>query len=91
MGFILFDVKVGPWWLYNEDVCDIAESFSIPVTPIVGEGTLEEAIEFVKAGFISLISQNREYQAEGVVVRPDVQFFSRSWKRIISKIKTRDF
>lgn len=92
VGFILFDVKVGPWWLERNAIETIAEDvFNIPVVPVVGAGTLSEAVEFVRNGYTSLISDNTEYLAEGVVVRPEVELFARNGKRIISKVKTRDF
>jgi len=91
VGFILFDVKIGAWWMTRETVEAVGKVLGVPVAPLVGEGTLEDAIDLVKAGFTSLISENREYMAEGVVVRPAVYMFARNGRRIIAKIKHRDF
>lgn len=89
--FILFDVRIGRWWLTRDDVDDIAEQFKVKSVPIVGEGTLAEAVKFVSGGFLSEVAANSEYEAEGIVARPLVELSSRSGRRIITKIKTCDF
>lgn len=43
-GFILFDIKIGLWWLGREDIEEIAEDFNVPAVPILGVRKLEEAI-----------------------------------------------
>ena len=88
VDFVLFDVKIGNFWLKREDVEDIASKFCIKVVPIIGEGTLNEAIAIVKNGFRS---QWGEFNAEGIVARPKVELEDRQGKRIITKIKTIDF
>lgn len=86
--FVLFDVKVGEWWLQRPDVEGIAVKLGIKVVPIVGKGTLVEAVEMVKKGFNS---QWGEFPAEGLVCRPATELKSRNGSRIITKIKCRDF
>jgi ATP-dependent RNA circularization protein (DNA/RNA ligase family) len=49
--FILFDVKVGNFWLSRENVEDIATKLQIEIVPIIDTGTLQEAVEFVKKGY----------------------------------------
>ena len=88
VDFILFDVKVGEWWLKREDVADIASKLDIKVIPTVGQGSLVEAITMVKNGFNS---QWGNFHAEGIVVRPTTELQTRSGHRVIGKIKTRDF
>ena len=39
--FVLFDVKIGDWWLERSNVVDIAQKLGIDVVPIIGEGTLD--------------------------------------------------
>lgn len=85
---ILFDVRVGEWWLKRDDVEMIAEKLGLPVVSIVGIGTLREAILFVKDGFVSRIG---DAPAEGIVARPTVDMLARSGERIIAKIKCVDF
>lgn len=91
VGFILFDVRIDKWWLKRSDCEGIAKKLGCPIVPIIGNMTLLEAIDFVKKGFKSTIAENKDYDAEGLVLRtPDgLQF--RDGQRIILKIKTCDF
>lgn len=86
--FILFDVLVGEWWLTRVNVAEVADSLGLRITQIVGDGTLEGAINYVRAGFKSAIGTA---DAEGLICRPKVQLFNRKGERIIVKVKTRDF
>lgn len=86
--FVLFDIKIGPYWLRREDIFDIAEQLGIGSVPIVGMGTLDDMVNFVKAKPRSIWG---DFVAEGVVARPAVELFSRSGSRIITKLKVRDF
>lgn len=88
-SFILFDVNVGGWWLKRDDVEDIADKLGIDAVPVVGRGTIWEAIRFVKTKPASLIGLRPT--AEGVVVRPTVEVKRRNGGRIIEKIKVCDF
>lgn len=86
--FVLFDVNVGGWWLQRSDVEDVANKLGIDVVPIIGEGTLNDAIAWAKAGITSTWGN---FQAEGIVARPKTELKTRSGQRIITKIKCRDF
>ena len=88
VDFVLFDVRVGEWWLERKDVEDIANYFGINIVPIIGEGTLLEAIEKVRQGFNSLWG---DFLAEGIVARPKIELKNRKGERIITKIKHKDF
>ena len=48
VNFILFDIKIGNTWLKREDLEDIACQLGIIIVPIVGKGTIKEAIKRVK-------------------------------------------
>lgn len=89
--FILFDIKIGNWWLTGSTIENIAEQLNIKTVPIIGIMTLEEAIEYVKKGFKSTIAHNKEYMAEGLVLKPEVEMFNRKGERIITKVKYKDF
>ncbi len=86
--FVLFDVAVGNWWLQRADVEDVAQKLSLDVVPIIGEGTLHDAVAKAKAG---IVSKWGDFQAEGIVARPKTELKTRSGHRLITKIKCRDF
>jgi hypothetical protein len=88
VGFILFDVRINYTWLTRESVQDIATKLSIPCAPIIGEGTLQQAVDFCKKGFFS---QLRATPPEGLVLRPKHELLDRRGHRIITKIKLKDF
>lgn len=87
--FVLFDVKVGPWWLRRPAVEDVADNLGLRVVPIVAECPIAEAISLVKRGFQS--DWSGVSMPEGLVGRPSVDLFNRKGERIITKIKHRDF
>jgi hypothetical protein len=86
--FVLFDIKIGDWWLKREDIEEIAIKLNIDIVPVIGQGTLQEAIEITKNGFDS---QWGSFIAEGIVARPRIELKARNGDRIITKIKHRDF
>lgn len=88
VGFVLFDVKVGEWWLRREDVEDVAANLGLDVVPIVNTQDLAEAEAFVAAGFKSAWG---DFNAEGIVATPEVPLFNRGGERIITKLKTKDY
>lgn len=92
--FILFDVKIGNWWLKREDVVDIANKLNIPVVEVIaGNTSLARMIEIISQ------EQDRPYYSylnpdiipEGVVGTPVIPLFARNGDRIITKIKYKDF
>lgn len=87
-NLVLFDVKIGDWWLKREDVEDIAKDLKIDVVPIIGQGTLYEGINLVKSG---LKSQWGDFIAEGVVAKPAVELLARDGSRVVAKIKHKDY
>lgn len=91
VNFILFDIKIGNWWLTREDIEILAKQLNIDIVPIIDIGPLEKAIELVKQGFKSTIAQNENYTAEGLVCKPEIELFNRKGERVITKIKHKDF
>lgn len=87
-SFVLFDVRVGGWWLQRLDVHDVGYRLEVEVVPSIARGTLANAIKMVRDG---LRSQWGAFDAEGIVARPVIELVARSGHRIITKIKTRDF
>jgi hypothetical protein len=88
---IVFDVRVGIWWLSYENVCDVAQKLGLDVVPDFGEMTLEDATEFVRKGFKSRCAINVAKEAEGLVGRPAENLFDKKMARLIVKLKTKDF
>jgi hypothetical protein len=90
-SFILFDCQIDKWWLQRDRLEDIATTLGIDIVPIIGRGTLLKAVEYTKTGFKSTIAVNKDYTAEGLVMKPPIELFNRKGERIIAKIKARDF
>jgi hypothetical protein len=86
--FVLFDVRVGPWWLKRLDVQDIGEQLGLDVVPVIGSGSLHDAVAWAKRGIRSTWG---DFEAEGIVARPSVELQTRGGQRLIAKIKCRDF
>lgn len=91
VGFIMFDVKIGDMYLLRDSVVDIASKLGAPVVPYIGEFTIDEAIEYVRKGFKSTIAENKDYDAEGLVLKAPLGLRTRRGDRIVFKIKTCDF
>ena len=96
--FILFDVFIEPTednpvgiWLAREVVEHIAGMLEIPVVPIIHTGPLLDGIDIVKAKPVSIMSTDKTLVSEGVVVRPSTELRDRMGRRIITKIKVKDF
>lgn len=91
VSFILFDVYQpdNDIWLKQEAVFDIASKFGIDMVPFVLTGTIGEAVHYVKRKPLSHI--NEAHPMEGLVGRPEVELRDRLGKRVIVKVKVRDF
>lgn len=87
VSFILFDVLISGNYQPRESVEDIAKAFGIDIVPIIMEGTIEEAVEFVKTKPMSTIGTA---PMEGLVGRPKMELRDRAGKRVIVKIKVKD-
>jgi len=88
VGFVLFDIKIGEWWLQRDDVADIANKLGLEIVPTIGCRELTYAIGMVKTGFKSVWG---DFPAEGLVLRPQIELKRRNGERIITKIKQKDF
>lgn len=91
VDFILFDVKIGKWWL-SRDACEnIATDLGLKIVTLIGMMTIKEAIDYVEQGFKSTIAENKDYDAEGLVLKTPNGLLCRTGERLITKIKTVDF
>lgn len=87
--FILFDVMVNGFYLDYNNMVDIANKLGLKYVPIVFNGTLLEAIDFVKNTKCSTI--NEEHEMEGIVLRPKgIELYNKKNERICLKCKKRD-
>ena len=91
VSFIVFDVKVGDMYLLTDNRDDIANKLSAPIVPFIGNFTIDDAIEYVRKGFKSRIAENKDFIAEGLVLRTDLGLRNRRGERLIVKIKYEDF
>ena len=91
VDFRLFDIQIGKFWLEREALEDIASRLGMDIVPVIGYFTIDEAIEYVKKGFKSTIAQNKDYDAEGLVLKMPLGLLKRNGGRIMTKIKTCDF
>ncbi len=88
VDFILFDVMINESYLGRDDVEDIGSHLEINIVPVIGSGSLADAVKWAKNGFMSRIGTGF---AEGLIMRPLVELQTRISKRIITKIKCKDF
>ena len=88
VDFTLFDILISEWWLQREDIGGIGAKMGLKVVPIIGEGTIADAMKRCQDGFHS---QWGAFTAEGIVLRPKTELKTRRGDRIITKIKNRDF
>lgn len=88
VSFILFDVLISGNYQPRESVEDIAKAFGLDIVPIIFEGTIQQGVDFVKSNPPSTMGTA---MMEGLVARPKVEIRDRSGKRVIVKIKVKDF
>lgn len=87
-SFILFDIRIGPWWIKRKDLENISKQFNIDIVPIIFKGSLLDIVNFVRKGFNSRWG---DFIAEGIVAIPEIDLFCRNGARIITKLKYQDF
>lgn len=89
LDFILFDIKIGNFWLIRDSVEEIANILKISIIPVLITSIIDVAISIVKKGFQSTLNSNET--AERLILFPKIQLFNRKGDRIITKIKHKDF
>jgi hypothetical protein len=88
VDFILFDIKIGDFWLSEGAITGIAESLGLRRVPYQTM-TLSSAISIVSSH--ELGSSIKEGEAEGLVCVPVVPLFDKWGQRVIVKVKGVDF
>ncbi len=89
VSFVLFDIKIGNWWMRREAIEEMAKILGIDVVPIVGKGTLPEAVSLIKSK--TLKSKWGDFLLEGIVLKPEIEMRDRAGRRILTKLKHKDF
>ncbi|HET9029247.1 MAG TPA: RNA ligase family protein, partial [Candidatus Aquilonibacter sp.] len=88
-SLIVFDVRVGEWWLKPDAVKDVADKLGLDVVPTFDTMTLRDAVALVQGG--NLHSHWPDAKIEGLVGRPAVDLYTRKGDRIVAKVKVKDF
>lgn len=91
--FILFDVKIGGYWLKRANVEEIARAFGIDVVPIILEGTLHDGVRYMMTHPNSQVAQNNSgsgCEMEGLVGTIPCGLLNRKGERVMCKIKWKD-
>lgn len=88
VDFILFDVKIGDFWLEEKNITDIAEKLGLRRVPYEID-TLAGAIDIVSRHLN--FSHLKEGEAEGYVCVPLVPLTNKWGERVVVKVKGVDF
>jgi hypothetical protein len=94
LDFVLFDVRVGDWWLLRDDIEDVGRGLSVDAAPLLQKepATLDHAITLVSEGMYSRVALDSKPAifAEGLVGRLRSGLRARNGERIIVKVKHDD-
>ena len=101
VDFALFDVyifesnpnrSVRGWWLTRDAVKEIAEKLGISRThETTSIFTKEDIIKMIKGKQTSLIAENKDHIAEGIVARADPPILFRNGNPVMFKLKVEDY
>lgn len=87
--FILFDIRIGDYWLKWEDVQGISKRLGMQVVKEIGRGSLLALHTLCKTkGFESAFPG---VVPEGLIAIPEERLNMANGRRIITKLKLRDF
>jgi hypothetical protein len=91
--FVVFDVMINGNYQPRESVEDIARKLNLSFVPIIGIASLSVWVQRIqtKSKDITLSLLHPGARNEGVVLRPAVELQTRDGKRIITKLKFKDF
>lgn len=88
-SFILFDVKIDEIWIAEGDVTRFALELGIDRVPLLGNALYEDVSHFVESEPKSRVG--KKPVMEGVVARSHPLMLDRMGRRIIFKLKVKDF
>ena len=87
-GFVLFDVYSGGEWYSRDAMEGFAGELGLDVVPLLYRGPLSAAEDACAEGFNS---QWGDFEAEGMIGKPDCKLFDRTGKPVWTKVKCRDY
>lgn len=95
--FALFDTYIhdpennilGGWWLDWNGLADMSDEFGVERVPSMGIFVLEDAVDTVRVPFWT--STHPDVRCEGLVGKPLTTLYDAQGRRIIVKLKTKDF
>jgi hypothetical protein len=88
MSFILFDIKIGHWWLDSKKVAAISCELQILSALFIGRMSISTITDYVKSKPLSLISQKPQVM-EGIIARTSLH--KRDGERVMFKLKVKDY
>lgn len=88
--FILFDVKIDGFFLNRSNIENVAENLGLDVVPILGFMSLEDITNMAKNGYRSSIGSANK-PCEGIVAKTDPNLYDNQGRRLIFKLKYKDF
>jgi len=101
VAFQLFDVFIedstnplGGWWLELDNIADIAKKLDIKCVPYLGPMYTDDIIDMVKDDDVmqsNVEGSHSGQMSEGVVCRSKPLLFTRDGKRLMWKVKRKDF
>jgi hypothetical protein len=96
VSFRLFDVLIGKWWLEPYSVEEIAMQLDISTAPALGiisylPRCISDLNSLVEHSIVAAQENAMTVQAEGIVARSYPLLFTRSGKRVMWKLKFKDF
>lgn len=90
VGFMLFDILAGSWWLTREAIQEKAVLLDLPTPPDLGILTKNEILELVQSKSQSKCSIKPQV-IEGIIARTEPLMLFRNGKPIMWKLKVKDF
>lgn len=96
VSFIAFDVKVTcrdgrEVYLNKSQRDEILDFVGIPKVIEMVPMTIDEAIEFVREGFVDPLAEEENFGAEGLVLKTPDGLLNKNGQRLCFKVKTGDF
>ena len=87
--FVMFDAKVGDWWLLPEALGILALQMAVDIVPTVAACPIIDAVTMVRGR--KLKSRWGDFEPEGLVGKPPLGLTRRDGDRMLVKIKGKDF